>query len=146
MGSYMMEGQAEQPTAYAPTYYPGTTSAADAQRLTVAVGQEANGIDFALMPVRTAKISGVVTNSEGKPAEGAMVMLMPRTLENMVMRMGGGASRVNKDGTFAIKNVAPGDYVLQVRTGGGRGMTLVGGGGVFISALPHSRRLQQSSP
>ena len=66
-GSYMMEGQAEEPTSYAPTYFPGTANAADAQRLAVAVGQEANGIDFALLPVRTAKIAGVVTDSEGNP-------------------------------------------------------------------------------
>jgi hypothetical protein len=143
MGSFMMEGQADESTAYAPTYYPGTTSAADAQRLSVTVGQEANGIDFALLPVRTAKISGVVTTSEGKPAEGAMVMLMPRSLENMVMRMGGGAARVNKDGTFTINNVAPGDYVLQVRTGNARGMTLVGAGAVFITTSSDERGTQQ---
>ncbi len=133
MGAYMIEGQADEPTSYAPTYYPGTANAADAQRLAVAVGQEANGIDFSLLPVRTAKIAGVVTDSEGKAAEGAMVMLMPRSLEGMGMRMGGGASRAAKDGTFTIANVAPGDYVLQIRTGGGGTMTMVGGGGMFIA-------------
>ena len=60
-------------------------------------------------------------------------MLMPRSLEGMGMRMGGGASRVAKDGTFTIANVAPGDYVLQIRTGGGGTMTMVGGGGMFIA-------------
>ena len=134
MGSYMIEGQADEPTAYAATYYPGTANAADAQRLAVAVGQEANGIDFSLLSVRTAKIAGVVTDSEAKPAEGAMVMLMPRSLEGLGMRMGGGASRVAKDGTFTIANVAPGDYVLQVRTGNAGAMTLVGGGGMFITS------------
>ena len=44
-------------SGYAPTYFPGTTSGADAQRITVGVGQEAQGTDFSLLPVRFAKIS-----------------------------------------------------------------------------------------
>ena len=33
-------------TGYAPTYFPGTTNAADAQRVTVGLGQEVSGIGF----------------------------------------------------------------------------------------------------
>ena len=59
------------------TYYPGTPSPADAQRVTVAVGQELGSIDIALQPVKLAKITGTAMGSDGKPMAGAMVMLMP---------------------------------------------------------------------
>ena len=40
-------------TSYASTYYPGTGSVAEAQRLTLGVGQEQPNVNFALQPVRT---------------------------------------------------------------------------------------------
>jgi hypothetical protein len=109
-------GRAET-TSYAPTYYPGTQSAAEAGRLAVAIGQEASSVDFALLPVRTARISGVVIDSEGKPVVSAMVMLLPREVGGMMLRIGSNAGRTGKDGSFAISNVAPGEYTLNVRGG-----------------------------
>jgi protocatechuate 3,4-dioxygenase beta subunit len=129
----LMGGRADT-TSYAPTYYPGTPSVAEAQRLNVAVGQEASSVDFSLLPVRTARVSGVTTDSEGKPLVNAMVMLMPRGLEGMTLRFGGGGGRVGKDGAFAISNVAPGDYVLQVRSGGGMFMEMSAGSGTAVTA------------
>ena len=35
------------------------------------IGQEAQNTDFALVPVRLARITGIVMTSEGKPVEGA---------------------------------------------------------------------------
>jgi protocatechuate 3,4-dioxygenase beta subunit len=101
-------------SGYAPTYFPGTSNGADAQRLTLAAGQEAQGTDFALLPVRLVKITGVVINSEGKPVEGSMVNAVPRGGEVGMMMMGG-MTRTDKDGTFSLANVAPGDYTLQTR-------------------------------
>jgi carboxypeptidase family protein len=115
-------------SGYAPTYFPGTTSAADAQRISVAVGQEAQGADFALSAVRLARISGLVMNSEGRPVDGAMVTpASSRGPEGMAL-LGGGA-RTNREGAFTLTNVAPGDYILQVRS-----VTIMtssdGGGGI----------------
>ncbi len=101
-------------SGYAPTYYPGTTSGADAQRLTVAVGQEAQGTDFALLPVRFAKITGTVISSDGKPTEGAIVSAVPRTGGDVVFGPGGSA-RTDKNGNFTLSHVTPGDYTLQTR-------------------------------
>ena len=105
-------------SGYAPTYFPGTTSAAGAHRVTVAVGQEAQNTDFALAPVRLARISGSVITSEGKPLDGAIVTAMPasRTGEAGLGFMGGGTGRTSKDGAFSISSVAPGDYTLNVRS------------------------------
>ena len=106
-------------SGYAPTYYPGTTSAANAQRIQVTVGQEAQNTDFALAPVRLARISGAVMGSDGKPLEGAMVTATPlnRSGEIGISMIGMGANgRASKDGAFTINGVAPGEYTLNVRS------------------------------
>jgi hypothetical protein len=115
-------------SGYAPTYFPGTTTPAEAQKITVAVGQEASNTEFALIPVRLAKITGVVINSEGKAVEGAMVNAAPvsRAGEIGLMMMGSSA-RTTKEGTFTISNVAPGEYTLNVRAV--QVITDMGGGG-----------------
>jgi hypothetical protein len=105
-------------SGYAPTYFPGTTTAGNAQRVTVAVGQEAQNTDFALAPVRLAKITGTVMTSDGKPLEGGIVTAVPtsRTGEVGLALMGGSTGRTSKDGNFSIPSVAPGEYTLTVRS------------------------------
>jgi Carboxypeptidase regulatory-like domain len=105
-------------SGYAPTYFPGTTTAANAQRVPVAVGQEAQNTDFALAPVRLAKITGTVMTSDGKPLEGGMVTAMPtgRSGEVGLALMGGANGRTSRDGNFSIPSVAPGEYTLTVRS------------------------------
>ena len=105
-------------SGYAPTYFPGTTTAANAQRVTVAIGQEAQNTDFPLAPVRLARIAGTVMSSDGKPLEGGLVTAMPlnRSGEIGLMMMGPATGRTSKDGNFTIASVAPGDYTLHVRT------------------------------
>ena len=126
MGSMMVDmfaGGAGGPTGsnqnsgYASTYYPGTPSPAEAQRVSLAVSQELAGVDIQLQPVRLAKISGSAVGSDGKPMANAMVMLMP-TMRDAMMMMPGGSSRTNKDGQFTINGVTPGDYSLQVQSMG----------------------------
>jgi uncharacterized protein (DUF2141 family) len=116
---------------YAPTYFPGTPNGADAQKITIAAGQDAPNTDFALLPVRLARIAGVVVNSEGKPVDGSMVNISPRGGEAGLGMMGGGAARTGRDGAFTISGIAPGDYVLQTHamrittSGSGDAMTVV---------------------
>ncbi len=123
-------------SGYAPTYFPGTPNGAEAQKISVVAGQEAQNTDFALLPVRLAKISGVVLSSEGKPVEGALITAAPKNMEGAGLMMGG-TGRSDKNGAFSIVNVAPGDYVLQSRmlqiamSGAGDNMTFsarIGGG------------------
>jgi hypothetical protein len=107
-----------QPSSgYAPTYFPGTTTPGNAQRVTVTVGQEAQNTDIALAPVRLARISGSVMSSEGKPVEGALVSATPLNRSGEVgLSMMGMTGRTTKEGTFTISSVAPGDYTLNVRS------------------------------
>jgi hypothetical protein len=87
----------------------------DARRVTVGVGQDAADINFALMPGRTANISGMATDSLGRPLASRPVTLLQEMAGPMggVMTMGGNAMTA-ADGSFTIKNVNPGTY--KVRT------------------------------
>lgn len=108
----------DAPTSgYAPTYYPGTPNGQEAQKLMVALGQEAQNTDFGLVPVRLVTVSGSVITSDGRPAEGVMVSATPRNVNTgAFVMLGGGASRTDKEGNFTLTGIAPGDYTLHART------------------------------
>lgn len=120
----MLGGAAGGPTGsnqnsgYAATYYPGTPSPGEAQRVALAVGQELASVDIQLQPVRLAKITGTAVGSDGAPMANAMVMLMPAMREAMMLTPGG-TSRTNKDGQFTLNGVTPGEYSLQIQSMGG---------------------------
>lgn len=106
-------------SGYAPTYYPGTPNGNEAQKLTLAVGQEAQNADFGLVPVRLSKVSGTVVGSEGRPLEGVMISATPRTATaNPIVFPSGSAARTDKNGNFTMNSVAPGEYTLTARTMG----------------------------
>jgi len=102
-------------SGYASTYYPGTPNVTEAQRITLAPGQENSGADFALVPVRLAKVTGIVIGSDGKPLEGAAVSAIPAG-RDFVGMFGQSTGRSGKDGSFTIPSVPPGDYTLQARS------------------------------
>lgn len=110
-------------TGYAPTYYPGTSTLPDAQRVTIGVGEEMPGISFSMTLAKLARISGTVVDSQGTAVARGMVMIRPSRGGPMFMRGGLNGGGVN-GGAFTINGVPPGDYMLQVRSGGpgpGRG-------------------------
>lgn len=109
----------EATTGYAPTYFPGTTNAGDAQRVTVGLGQEVSGIGFGLSLMPLAKVSGRVVGLAGLELAG-MVMAMPDDMVRQAMSPPRGAA-VNADGTFELRGLAPGRYTLAVGARGRRG-------------------------
>jgi hypothetical protein len=117
----MIVGTSQDATGYAPTFYPGTASVAEAQRVSVTVGAEASGVEFALLPVRTAKLSGIVVDAEGRPfTEGNVMVIqtMGGGVEGMMFMAAGGPGgmgRLGADGAFTISSVTPGEYALQAR-------------------------------
>jgi protocatechuate 3,4-dioxygenase beta subunit len=115
-----MSDAAEAPrSGYAPTYFPGTPNGSEAQKLTLAVGQEAQNTDFGLVPVRLSRVSGTVIGSDGRPLEGVMVTASPRSnAGNPLIFPSAGAGRTDKNGNFTINGVAPGDYTLNARATG----------------------------
>lgn len=104
-------------SSYAPTYYPGTQQSAEAQRISVAVGQDMSNISFALIPSRTARISGTALDSTGKPLAGESVSVRQEISgPGTVMMFSTSGSTIRPDGSFTINNVAPGEYFIEVRT------------------------------
>ncbi len=112
-------GDSDDTSGYAPTYYPGTADVAQAQRLMVTVGQEVMNVDFALTPVKTARISGTAQDSEGKPLTGAFLQVTQRQRgEFGIMMFSASGTQVRPDGSFTISNVSPGEYIIVARSGG----------------------------
>jgi hypothetical protein len=104
---------------YAPTYYPGVSSPAEARPVVVGLSAEVLNVDFNALLVRTGRINGRVNTAEGTPAGSGNVSLMPDV-------GGRGAAGSNyggriQDGAFTIANVPPGRYILRAMSDGGRG-------------------------
>ena len=102
-------------TGYAPTYFPGVVTAAEAGKVTVGPGQEAAGIDFQIQLVALATVSGIVAGAD----DVVPVMLMAEEAGGRGP-LGGPmlTGRSQADGTFVISNVPPGRYVAIARSGG----------------------------
>jgi hypothetical protein len=111
-------GDDDQRLNYAPTYYPGVGSIAEARPVTVGVSQEVVDVDFNLQLVRTSRVNGRVTNPDGSATTSGNVNLTP---DGIALGGGRGAlganygSRIDWDGSFAINSVPPGRYILRAR-------------------------------
>ena len=106
-------------SGYAPTYFPGTTNSAEAQRITVGVAQKIADLNIALAPTRLARVSGTAVDSEGKPLANGILMMLPTNGGAYNGITSGGPMK--PDGTFVLGNVAPGDYTLRVMPMSGLG-------------------------
>jgi protocatechuate 3,4-dioxygenase beta subunit len=103
--------------AYAQTYYPGVSTSDNAQSVTLAVGQEVSSLDFPLSVGRAVKVSGVVTDAGGNPLASQRVSLerVTRTVGGALFSSGGpggGAATSGPDGSFEVRNLSPGEYML----------------------------------
>jgi len=103
-------------SGYAATYFPGTTNIAEAQKVTVGLGQIVSDLNMSLLPAKLSRISGTAVDSQGRPMLG-MVMPVPRG--DTMMMMFGPPAQIKPDGSFSIGGVAPGRYMLQVMGMGG---------------------------
>jgi hypothetical protein len=105
-----------QTLGFLPTFYPSSPNQGEAQRVRVRAGQEVPAIDIALLPGKVGKISGTVFNSQGQPLAGENVSLSFEIRgESFSSFYGGQSSKVNPDGTFSFRNIAPAEYHLNVR-------------------------------
>lgn len=104
---------------YAPTYYPGAASVAEASRVKLAVGQEVTGIDFQMQMLPMSTVRGVVAGAIGR----ANVVLVPDDglpADAGMMRGQGLRGATREDGTFTITRVPPGRYTVVARENDGR--------------------------
>jgi protocatechuate 3,4-dioxygenase beta subunit len=111
MWSLTENGQ-ERQVGFMPTYFPGVTASSEARRLTIAPGQQIGAIDFALVPGRSAKVSGIAVDSAGRPFSRVSMSEEVRGLGFASFGAGPGGA-VAADGTFSIANVPPGEYTIS---------------------------------
>ena len=104
-------GALDSNDGWATTFYPGTANAAEAQTIQVGLMQEGNA-SFTLVPARMSRVSGTVRDSQGQPLSNARVILR---LASGWDWFGNASGQLSPTGTFTLANVAPGDYVLDVR-------------------------------
>ena len=103
---------ADDPSGFAPTYYPGTRVATQAQPIHLDSGRDVRDVSFVLAASAMATISGSIVDASSQPVPGANLMLFQTTggdVRALIM-----ARKVAEaDGSFSFRNVAPGSYVIQ---------------------------------
>jgi protocatechuate 3,4-dioxygenase beta subunit len=98
---------------FSPTYYPGTISSAEAQAVSIGVGQE-TAVQFAMVASRLSRVSGRVVDSQGRPAAGAQISLVTTTGNGSTSSSVGS---VAADGSFTVGGVSPGEHTLRIQQG-----------------------------
>ena len=100
---------------FVPTYFPGTTSIDEAQRIRLGPGEQQSDLTIAAVPGRTFRVSGRVIDSTGQPAGACTHVDQPlQRFEHERRDRWTCAGRA--DGTFSFSNVPPGSYVVQGRS------------------------------
>jgi hypothetical protein len=100
------------------SFYPGSSSPDAAQPITVAPGQEIEGLSFSLAPAAMAKLTVLVRTVGGQPLTRTPTQL-PRVQLNRVFAAGGGSGSVGSpivstDGSVSWANLPPGEYGVSV--------------------------------
>jgi hypothetical protein len=97
-------GDNGQATAYQTTYYPGTPDRSQATPIQLHAGDEFPA-NFSLTPGPSLSIRGQVVNVP--PRTSATIMLQSRDF-----RLVTSGTEMHKDGSFVIRDVSPGSYLL----------------------------------
>jgi hypothetical protein len=105
-------GPAEEHSGYAVTLYPGVADSKDAQPIPIGAGTIVTDVVFAMRPVTTARVSGIVTDSRGRRGGGSITVSQQAGANNYVFTGTG----IRPDGTFSISGLPSGDYTLRAET------------------------------
>jgi hypothetical protein len=109
---------------YPRTFYPATEKTDDASVITVGSGDERQAVDIRVRPVRTSRVSGVVTGPTG-PAPNARVTISPASTSDVpqmnayvdvgMVDTGFTTSTTTTDasGRFTLIGVPAGEYVVR---------------------------------
>jgi hypothetical protein len=99
---------------YAPVFYPGTTSSAEAWRITLAAGEARHGLDIQLSAAAAAAVSGTVY---GQYVGGMVVTLTTANVRGDAMIGDRYTRSTSPDsaGNFRFAGVPPGTYELSAR-------------------------------
>lgn len=89
------------------TYYPGTAADADAQAITVGLGEEV-AVAFNMVIARAARVSGTISGGSARP----QVRLERRGPNGSTMM----DVNVSSDGSFSAVNLTPAEYLMTATT------------------------------
>jgi protocatechuate 3,4-dioxygenase beta subunit len=103
----------EDKIGYLTTYFPMAVDEASAQRVRTKAGVETPGVEIRVVTGRLFHVTGMVTDSQGRPAMRANGSLMKRTSGGGFTSSFGFSS--DEQGRFQMRNIPPGDYRLTVR-------------------------------
>lgn len=99
----------------APTYYPGTPNPADADTIPLGLGEEAS-LQLTLLRVASRAVSGIALQADGNPAAGFAVSLRSIVSSPLYVTV---LASISATGEFAIPNVPPGEYRLDLSRSNG---------------------------
>lgn len=101
----------EDKIGFMTTYYPGTPDEGSAQRVRARAGGETPGVEIRMAIGRLFRISGMVTDSQGRTSN--------RMSGTLFRRSGAQASTfgfsTDEQGRFQMRNIPPGNYRLVAR-------------------------------
>ncbi len=134
----VVSGRVSSQRTYATLYYPGSPTVAGAQRVDL---REDTTADIAFSPVTLSEVTGVALDGDAQLVAGR-ALLVEAQQQGFVSSARTGA--IQPDGTFAIRHVPPGNYVLQV-LGDGPGRTgLFAAQAISVGEAPVHVRLKAS--
>ncbi len=95
-----------------PTFFPGTSSLGDARRISIRAGDEHDGVSFTVLNGHAVRLSGVVTDAAGRPADDAEVQLLDPATGSVIGHAFGNFGLTHDGGRFTMLNVTPGSYLV----------------------------------
>jgi uncharacterized GH25 family protein len=94
-------------------YYPGTPSIESAQKLKATAGAETSGVRFSVATQSTYTITGSVIDTTDLPGPRRYAVSAIHLAENSNFATG---AQTNPDGTFILRGIPSGDYMLMARS------------------------------
>lgn len=124
-----------QAVTFAPMFYPGTASFGQAARVSVAAGEDLEGLDLPLALTPVSTVSGTVASPSGRvPSEIQLEFRSTAPSVSVSVSVAGtSGTRVEADGTFRRGGISPGDYTITARTPAGAGPVLWASASVTIN-------------
>lgn len=97
---------------YVPTFFPGADRLIGARPVRVELGRDPPDVIFSVIPAELVKMSGTVSDVNGRPVATASLMLIPSDGASLETDLAV-VTRTDADGRFTYPAVPAGRYVLQ---------------------------------
>lgn len=108
---------------FAPTFYPGSTSVANAFSIDVAYSDDRSGMDITVTPVRPSRVSGKLTGGGPDLSTTHNLTMLLQDDDAAAMALSEEVPRVFlADGSFEFVGVTPGRYILEAFPAAGKGL------------------------